>query len=547
MKESTSEYMYKTSCEACGSSDARAVYSDGGSYCFVCSNTIRGDKDTFKQSGQVMKKKEFEPQFITYPNSIRGISKTTLEKFTYGVANGKHVTYYYNKDGDIVAEKYRSKDKKFGWSGSAKQAVLFGQNVFPASNKIKLILTEGELDAMSVSTLQGDRYPVVSLGNGAASARKDVKANHEYLSSFKELVIMLDEDEVGNQAAKEVLSMFPLGYAKIAKLPLKDANEMLKAGRGKELISAIFNAKALVPEEIVNDNKLLDLLNKVDTTKGYPFPKYLPNLSEKMRGMRIGDLTVIASGSGNGKTTLLKQLELHFYETTDFNSGIIHLEESIRNTMQGLVSVKLGRQLHLEEDSHKDQEVIDLWTKIATDKDDNGNNRINIVDSFGSLSTDKLYDMVRYMAQVEQCKVVYIDHLSMLVSGMDGNIDERRMLDNIMTTLKSLTQELDIHIFLISHLNNNTGNGPAHEEGGIMNVNQLRGSGGIKQLSDNIIGLTRNQMSECLKERNTTQISLLKCRLTGMTGKADKINYNSLTGIFSEVTEEYVVSEEDTF
>jgi len=531
--EDDSTYMYKTRCDACNSSDANAVYSNGNTHCFSCGNTVRGSKDTFEQSGQTMKKKEFNPSFIEYPNGIRGISKATLEKFTYGVTNGKHVTYYYNTEGDIVAEKYRTKDKEFAWSGSAKEATLFGQNVFQSSDKIKLIITEGEIDCLSVSELQGNRYPVVSLPNGAASAKRDVKANYEYLSKFKELVIMFDQDTVGKKAAQEVLGMFPAGYAKIAKLPLKDANEMLKEGRGKELISAIFNAEAYSPEEIHRGNKLLDLLNKVDTTKGYDLPDYLPNLSSRMRGMRVGDLTVIASGSGNGKSTLMRQLELHFYETTDFNQGIIHLEESIRNTMQGLVSVKLGRQLHLEDDSHKDKEVIDTWTKIATAKDESGNNRINIVDSFGSLSTDKLYDMVRYMAQVDECKIIYIDHLTMLVSGMDGSVDERRALDNIMTTLKSLTQELDVHIFLVSHLNNNTGTGKVHEEGGSMNVNQLRGSGAIKQLADNIIGLTRNQLADTIDERNTAEITLLKCRLTGMTGKSDRIKYDNDTGRFA--------------
>ena len=49
----------------------------------------------------------FNPSFIEYPNGIRGISKITLEKFTYGVNNGKHCTYYYNTEGDIVAEKWR--------------------------------------------------------------------------------------------------------------------------------------------------------------------------------------------------------------------------------------------------------------------------------------------------------------------------------------------------------------------------------------------------------------------------------------------------------
>ncbi len=544
--ESTSEYMYKESCDACGSSDAKAVYSDEGTHCFSCGITVRSVSEGSATKAITMKK-EFNPSFIEYPSTIRGISKTTLEKFSYGIVNGKHCTYYYNTEGDIVAEKFRTKDKTFSWSGSAKEATLFGQNVWAPSKKIKLILNEGELDSLSVSEIQGNKYPVVSLPNGAASAKRDVKANYEYLTSFKELIIMFDMDEAGQKAAKEVRDMMPQGYAKIAKLPLKDANEMLKAGRGKELISAIFQAEVHVPEEIKSGNKLLDLLDKVDKTEHYDFPSYLPNLTENMRGLRLGDLTIITAGSGSGKTTLMKQLELHFHDTTEFNQGIIHLEEGIRDTMEGLISVKLGRQLHLEDDSNKDEAVRLAWQEISEAKDEEGNSRLSIVDTFGALDTEKLYGMIRYLAQVDNCKVIYLDHITMLVSGLNGDLDDRKALDLIMTSLKSLTQELGIHLFVVSHLNNSTNGGKAFENGGTATVNNLRGSGSLKQLADNVILLTRDQLAECPIERSTVQVSLLKCRKTGRTGLCDKIRYNQETGIFTESTEEYIVSPEDTF
>ena len=390
MEESTSEYMYKESCDVCGSSDAKAVYSDESSHCFSCGDHKFGNQDA-KRLTMV---KEFNPTFIEYPKSIRGISKNTLEKFTYGVANGKHCTYYYDTEGDIVAEKYRTKDKQFAWSGSAKQATLFGQSVWKPSDRIKLVITEGEIDCLSVSEIQGNKYPVVSLPNGAASAKRDIKANYEYLNSFKELIIMFDQDEAGQKAAKEVQLMFPPKYAKIAKLPMKDANEMLKEGRGREVINAIFQAKIHTPEEIKSGNKLLELLDKVDTTESHPLPDFIKGLNRKMRGMRIGDLSIITAGSGSGKTTFMKQLEVHFNDTTEYNQGIIHLEESIRNTIQGLVSVKMGRQLHLEENANKDPKVRKVWEGLCTAEDEEGNKRLNVVDTFGALDTEKLYSMI---------------------------------------------------------------------------------------------------------------------------------------------------------
>lgn len=525
--------MYKTSCGNCKSRDANAVYSDNGQHCFSCGTTIRGS-DTFEQSGTTMKKKEFNPSFIEYPNQIRGISKATLEKFTYGVTNGKHVTYYYDSEGNICAEKYRNKNKEFSWSGNSKEATMFGQNVWKPSEKIKLVITEGEIDAMSLSEVQGNQYPVISLPNGCSRVKKDVKHNFEYLSKFKEIVLMFDMDKVGQQAALDFQSMFPPKYVKIAKLPLKDANAMLKEGRTKELTQAIWNAEIHVPEEIKSGSKLLKLLDDVSLGEGFDYPSFLPNLTNNIMGLRIGDLTVITAASGAGKTTLMKQLELHFNDTTEFNQGIIHLEEGIRKTVEGIVSIKLKRQLHLEQDANQDYKVREAWEDIVTAQDSEGNPRLNVVDSFGCLDTEKLYGMIRFLAQVENCKIIYLDHLSMLVSGMAGDTDERKTIDLIMTTLKSLTQELGIHIFLVSHLNNSTNGKAAFEEGTIANVNNLRGSGGIKQLADNVILVTRNQMAETPEERSTVQVSLLKCRETGLTGHCDKIFYDNTTGVFSE-------------
>jgi len=113
-----------------------------------------------------------------------------------------------------------------------------------------------------------------------------------------------------------------------------------------------------------------------------------------------------------------------------------------------------------------------------------------------------------------------------------------------MTSLKSLTQELGVHLFVVSHLNNSTNGGKPFEEGNIPTVNNLRGSGSLKQLADNVVALSRNQMGETYEERNKVKLHLLKCRYTGDTGFTDEIFYNRDTGLFTEYAGE---SEEQAF
>ena len=166
-----STYLYKTNCEACGSSDANAIYSGGSSHCFSCGVTLRGSSNDTELHMEPVTMKEFNPSFIEYPNSIRGINERTLRLFTYGINNSQHVTYYYDSMGQITAEKSRGREKTFSWAGEPKSSTLFGQNIWKPNKKLSITITEGEIDAMSVSQVQQNKYPVVSVPNGAAAAK----------------------------------------------------------------------------------------------------------------------------------------------------------------------------------------------------------------------------------------------------------------------------------------------------------------------------------------------------------------------------------------
>ena len=61
----------------------------------------------------------------------------------------------------------RSASKDFVWIGDPKEATLFGQQCW-ASGGRKVVVCEGEIDAMSMSQVQGNKWPVVSVKDGAA-------------------------------------------------------------------------------------------------------------------------------------------------------------------------------------------------------------------------------------------------------------------------------------------------------------------------------------------------------------------------------------------
>ena len=526
--EEDGTYLYKEGCDDCGSSDAKAVYSSGTTYCFSCAkHSFTEAIESSNSFNKGLAMQDYTPTFIESVPLIRCINKQTLSKFNYGISNGKHITYYFDELGSIVAEKYRTKDKGFSWVGNAKKASLFGQNLWKPNKKISLTVTEGEIDAMSISQIQLNKYPVVSVPNGAAAATKDIKKSLEWILGFKELVICFDNDKVGQEAALSVAKLFPPKFVRIAVLPKKDANEMLANGLITDLSNALRDAKPFTPDGILTGNTIIDRLMEEKDITSYPFPDFMSGTNEKTLGIRMGELDTFTSSTGSGKTTLIKQLQHHYLNSTEMNQAIIHLEEPLEHTAKDLVGIDMDIRVQLNKNIDK-KDYIECAKTLFNRVDDQGNNRLCLYDSFGSIDTEDLYNKIRFMVNGLDCKIIWLDHLSILVSGLGQAGDERRAIDAIMHGLKSLTIELGCYIGLVVHLNNNTQT--PFEEGAIPTINNLRGSGGIKQLSNQVYAFSRNQMAETIKERNTSTFTVLKSRFTGNTGNSDTFFYNNITG-----------------
>ena len=159
-------------------------------------------------------------------------------------------------------------------------------------------------------------------------------------------------------------------------------------------------------------------------------------------------------------------------------------------------------------------------------------------DHFGSLASERLLSKMRYMRSVLGVNFIVLDHISIVISGQESSTEgERRDIDRLMTNLRSLIEETGVGVLGIVHLKQPEGK--AHEEGGRVTLSHLRGSGALKQLSDNVVALERDQQSEDEDTANQSDIRVLKCRETGLVGLADTIEYNHDTGRLLAVTSEF--------
>jgi len=515
-----SKFLKHVACESCGSSDANALYDDGHTHCFACNTTKVSVEDT-QQIHKQIKAKSLSVVGTVRAIPERGITRQTCEKYGVLQDDSNHYYPYLDNDSATVAYKVRNvSDKKFSIRGDFQQARLFGQNLFHQGGKYVTVV-EGELDALAAYQLTGSQWPVVSIRNGANAALKDCKAQFEWLNTFENIVICFDADEPGRKAANEVAELFG-PKAKIVKhlSGYKDACDYLIAGATKEFVSEWWKAEVYVPDGIVNS---ADLWESVSTPE-QPAKAHYPwkGLNKLLYGIRESEMITITAGSGLGKSQFLREILYGLLKTTDWKIGAMFLEESVRKTARSIMSVHANKMLHLPDTPVTGEELKDAFDATL------GTGRVFLFDHFGSLEVDNVLNRIRYMAKALDCKVVFLDHISIVVSGQDLG-DERKAIDNLMTKLRTLVQELGITLFCVSHLRRPTGNA-GHEDGQAVSLSQLRGSGAIAQLSDAVITLERNSMAEDHNERHTTRVAVAKNRFNGFTGPACHLLFDTYSG-----------------
>ena len=465
----------------------------------------------------------------------RRINEDTCRKLGYTVAEYKgkpvQVATYYDADGNAVAQKVRGANKQFAVLGSLDEALPFGAHAWQKGGK-KIVITEGEMDALSMSQVQGNKWPVVSIACGAGpQVRKYIAKHRDYFLGFEEVVIMFDSDEPGRAAAKiaaEVIGRRAL----IAELPLKDANDMLVAGRADELINAMWKAQPYRPDGIV---ELSDIAEKVCEVPEAGKAWNLPSLTALSYGRRPGEVWVVGAGTGTGKTDLLIQEAEYAISHHGEPVGLFFLEASPQDIAIRLAGKHVGQPLHIPDPDRPDNVIRDAVNALAD------THRVFLYDAYGMAEWDNIAERIRFLHHAHGVRYFVVDNLTAFAAGAE---DERRELERVMAEAAGLAQELQSFIWIVSHLA--TPEGTPHENGGMIMLRHLKGSRAIAAWAHFAIGLERDQQADDEVERRTTTVRILKDRFSGRaTGKTFQVRYDFTTGMLSEVNDFQLADEKE--
>jgi len=518
----------KTECSSCGSSNNKCEYDDGSTWCFT--PDCESNKKAFnkKEDNTVVPIKSLP--FGT--SAERNISSKVCEMFgvkkEVSSSGGTSAVFYpYYENNVVVGNKKRLFPKDFRVEGRLP-LTLFGQNIFSGGGK-RIVITEGEEDTLAVAEAYskystGTIYPVVSIPS--ASNLKAVVENRDYLRSFEEVILFIDTDEAGKIAVDKLANAIGFDKVKVAKTSHKDASEALTNSGHMSLLRGIWDAQQYSPQGIVTGEDLWAKLVEYNEIESLPYPKCFSGLNDKIKGMRLGEISLWVSGTGAGKSTMLREIVLDIIDKTDEKIGIIALEESPAETTRKLSGMVINKNPAAEK-----IELDELRVGFDKFKD-----RVLVLDHCGSMSNG-IISQLEYMA-LSGCKYLFIDHITILVSEGSDGLTGNEAIDKVMNDLLRITKQHNVWIGLVSHLRKMSTTGQSFEEGRLPTVDDIRGSGSIKQISHDILAFARNITAEKEDERNTIKLSVLKSRYTGKTGPAGSCKYDYDTGRLNDELQE---------
>lgn len=444
------------------------------------------------------------PAALAYLQDERGFTLETIKKFKLGFENGNITTPYF-RDGDCLNIKSRPIKRNGGSKYFREEgcpSILF--NVDNAKkHQGAVIITEGEFDAIAYDQLGFSN--VVSVPSGAGNFSEEWIDD---LESFPQIYFSYDMDPDGRKGLEKAVDRVGRYRCLNVLLPLKDANDCLKAGiTYQEMTEYLAKAKPfdLAVVKSVEDFKgeLIELFEGKSSRGIQTGWKELDNL---LGGLRPGELTIVTGETSSGKTTWTANLNFNLTKK-GYPVLAASFEMKPVTVLKKMVQMEKGTPFR---DMRK-HELEDALNRISGQP-------IRFVDHYGEMDLGKLKDAIYYSRRRYGVEVVIIDHLHFFLKYSADQ--ERQAIDSAIRDMKAWAMELGVHIILIVHPTK------LSDDNRVVRLNDLKGSSGLKQIPDNVISIWRDMKQDSGSLENEIVLYILKCRDdSGNTGEVI-LNFN---------------------
>lgn len=308
----------------------------------------------------------------------RGLGPETIERFDLFTADrngagevvpdpkGNILVFPFIEAGRTVAEKYRGPNKQF-WQRPGGKRTFWNGDILDdpllAAGHIPLIITEGEIDALSAidcgfqfTVSVPDGAPPVPAGkkpadldpidpNAEGSGKFEfLWNNRERLKAIKRFVIAVDNDEPGQRLAAELVRRLSASRCLFVTYPegCKDLNDVL-VQRGRDAVVAVINGAR--PYPVRGLYRLAD----------YPELPEIPTVSvgwetlDRHLKMFAGEFMVVTGIPGHGKSTWVLNVVVNLAERYSWAAAVFSPEmptvPQLRDKLRKIVLRKTPMEL----------------------------------------------------------------------------------------------------------------------------------------------------------------------------------------------------------
>jgi twinkle protein len=431
------------------------------------------------------------PAAMPYLTDERGFTQETIKKFKLGFNDGS-ITIPYFKDGLSLNIKSRpvkpTGDKKY-FREEGCPSILFNlDNARKYQGAV--IITEGELDAIAFDQMG---FPnVVSVPNGAEAFSDEWIDD---LEGFDQIYLCYDMDEAGRKGAEKAADKVGRYRCLNVILPLKDANDCLKAGFTNQEMAAILAKAKPFGSRIIKgvEDFIQDVHELHSQSKARGTLTEWKDFDGKLGGLRSNELTILTGETASGKTTWAANLgyrlskENHPVLIASFEMKPVPILRKMIQMETGYPFFDLGKR-----------EIEESLNTISI-------RPLYFVDVYGQIGLRELKDGISYARRRHGIEFVILDHLHFFLR-YSGD-QERQAIDQALRDIKSWAMDLDLHIVLIVHPTKLT------YDNKVVHLNDLKGSSGLKQIPDNVLSIWRSRDGNDLKSpQNEIVLYILKVR-----------------------------------
>ncbi|MBQ3946386.1 MAG: toprim domain-containing protein [Alphaproteobacteria bacterium] len=464
------------------------------------------------------KTKEDKTKLIEYFKK-RGISAETLEKYNISTDDENHIIFPYYKNGILVNVKTRTNlgngKKTFNQTKDAEKT-FFGMDFVKGLKD--LIIVEGEMDVLALAE-QG--IYAVSVPQGGSDTKLECLANcsNEFLKSFENYIIAVDNDEVGSKLKEHLLNRVPKDKCKIVQWgQYKDANEALIGGA--DLHNYIDKAEYVQTDGLIDFEKSWDELYMGLFEEDQNFYETGWADFDKLVKIRTGHLMIITGYPSRGKSTFVDNLLINLAKR--YPDKMKHLIASFENTISGYY--KTLYEMYTEQPFWH---VTNEPKEQAMEKVLFGPDFEFISEHFKMFDNSRLWDIDKICERTEievmkhGIKTLVIDPYNRLDNKYTDRED--KYVGSILAKLCMLAKKLDILVIFVAH--------PKKPDTETMpSMYSISGSGDWYNMADYGIIVHRERDAVTRELLNQPQICVAKIKnfsLGNPSGGTITLNYNA--------------------